>query len=395
MNTRFENATQKADIRGEAVFRPIVVLVTGGAGFIGSNLIRWLLSAEPDVSVVNVDLLTYAGNLESLTDVQAAHGGTGSGRYYFVHGDIRDGDLVAKLLAGNAVDAGTGRTIPPPDAMLHLAAESHVDRSILGAAEFVSTNVQGTLTLLAAVQRELEQRPRPFRFINVGTDEVYGSLGPNDPAFSEQNPLAPNSPYSASKAGADCLVRAYRETFGLPCLTTRCSNNYGPFQFPEKLIPLMVTRAMANEPLPVYGDGQNVRDWLFVTDHARGIWKVCTHGRLEDEIYNIGGESEVPNLQVVRTVLALLGKSEDLITFVKDRPGHDRRYAMDITRIRSALGWTPSVKFEDGLAITVRWYRDNVRWWERVKSEAYRAANALYLESPAGLHRAARISGAA
>jgi dTDP-glucose 4,6-dehydratase len=362
-----------------SVFAPRTVLVTGGAGFIGSNLVRWLLRHDSHVRVVNLDLLTYAGNPESLADVAARHGAAGDERYFFVHGDIRDPVLVASLLRGANEEATTRRPIPPPDAILHLAAESHVDRSILGPAEFVSTNVQGTLNLLETTRRELAARPRDFRFINVSTDEVYGSLAADDPAFTERNPLAPNSPYSASKAGADCLVRAYTETFGLPCLTTRCSNNYGPFQFPEKLIPLMVTRALGDQPLPVYGDGMNVRDWLYVDDHASAIWAVCTRGHLEDEVYNIGGESEVPNLTVIRTLLALLGKPESLMTFVKDRLGHDRRYAMDITRIRERLGWVPSRTFEQGLRETVQWYVEHEEWWRRVQSEAYKASQALYL----------------
>ena len=363
----------------DKTFRPRTVLVTGGAGFIGSNLVRWLLDAEPEVQVVVLDLLTYAGNLESLADVAATHGPGGDGRYYFVHGDIRDDALAAKLLAGGSAEAGSGRALPRPDAVLHLAAESHVDRSILGPAAFVSTNVQGTLALLEATRRELGERPREFRFVNVSTDEVYGSLGPSDPPFTERTPLAPNSPYSASKTGADCLVRAYTETFRLPCLTTRCSNNYGPYQFPEKLIPLMITRALAGEALPVYGDGMNVRDWLHVTDHASAIWAVCTRGRIEDAVYNIGGESEVPNLHVVRTILKLLGRPESLIRYVTDRPGHDRRYAMDISRISSTLGWRPTYTFERGLEETVEWYVGNREWWERVRSEAYRTSNAMYL----------------
>jgi len=354
-------------------------MVTGGAGFIGSNLVRWLLRHDSAVCVINVDLLTYAGNLESLADVGARHGADGDQRYFFVRGDIRDGALNSTLLRGAAEEAGTRRPIPSPDAILHLAAESHVDRSILGPAEFVSTNVQGTLSLLEATRRELAERPRDFRFVNVSTDEVYGSLGTDDPAFTEHHPLAPNSPYSASKAGADCLVRAYTETFGLPCLTTRCSNNYGPYQFPEKLIPLMITRALGDQALPVYGDGMNVRDWLHVDDHASAIWAVCTRGRIEDEVYNIGGESEVPNLIVIRTLLALLGKPESLMTYVKDRLGHDRRYAMDITRIRERLGWTPSRTFEQGLHETVEWYREHEQWWRRVQSEAYKASQSLYL----------------
>ena len=360
-------------------FSPRTVVVTGGAGFIGSNLVRWLLANEPDVAVINLDALTYAGNLESLADVRDRHGPAGDGRYYFVHGDIRDAEHVSRLLAGTGTEPGTGRALPPPDAILHLAAESHVDRSIMGPAAFVSTNVQGTLTLLECTRGELQQRPRPFRFVNVSTDEVYGSLGPDDPAFTERHPLAPNSPYSASKAGADCLVRAYVETFGLPCLTTRCSNNYGPYHFPEKLIPLMITRALSDQPLPVYGDGQNVRDWLHVTDHASAIWAVCTTGRIEDEVYNIGGRAEMRNIDVVKLLLRELGKPESLITYVNDRLGHDRRYAMDNTRISTQLGWEPRYTFERGIRETVRWYVENQEWWKRVQSEAYRASQALYL----------------
>ena len=366
---------------GRRQFRPRAVLVTGGDGFIGSNLVRWILDHEPDVAVVNLDALTYAGNPESLADVAARYGGHG-GRYFFVRGDIRDESLVSALLAGEAGESGTDRNIPRPDAVLHLAAESHVDRSILGPSAFASTNVQGTLNLLECTRAELVAHPREFRFVNVSTDEVYGSLGAGDAPFTESHPLTPNSPYSASKAGADCLVRAYRETFRLPCLTTRCSNNYGPYQFPEKLIPLMITRALDGEPLPVYGDGRNVRDWLYVTDHAAAIWAVCTTGRLEDEIYNIGGEAEMANIDVVHRILDLLGKPPTLIRFVADRPGHDRRYAMDIGRISSILGWRPSVTFDDGLRRTVQWYLANESWWRRVQSEAYRASHALYLPAP-------------
>jgi dTDP-glucose 4,6-dehydratase len=366
---------------GGTQFQPRTVLITGGAGFIGANLVRWILERERDLAVVNLDLLTYAGNTESLADVETRQGGHG-GRYFFVQGDIRDESLVSALLAGNAREPGTGVAIPRPDALLHLAAESHVDRSILGPSAFASTNVQGTLNLLECTRTELAERPRDFRFVNVSTDEVYGSLRADEAPFTERHPLTPNSPYSASKAGADCLVRAYRETFKLPCLTTRCSNNYGPYQFPEKLIPLMITRALDHEPLPVYGDGRNVRDWLYVTDHAAAIWAVCTKGRIEDEVYNIGGEAEMANIDVVRRILAILGKPETLIQFVTDRPGHDRRYAMDITRVSSSVGWRPSVTFDEGLQRTVEWYLANESWWRRVQSEAYRASHALYRPAP-------------
>jgi dTDP-glucose 4,6-dehydratase len=359
-------------------FLPRCVLVTGGAGFIGSNLVRWLLEKVPDVAVINLDVLTYAGNLESLSDVANRFGDGGMGRYFFVRGDIRDRPLVSALLAGQARETLSDRRIPAPDAILHLAAESHVDRSILGPSDFVSTNVLGTLTLLECIREELSAHPRAFRFVNVSTDEVYGSLTAEDAPFTESHSLAPNSPYSASKAGADCLVRAYAETYGLPCLTTRCSNNYGPFQFPEKLVPLTLTRALGDQPLPVYGDGRNVRDWLFVTDHAAAIWTVCRLGRLEDRVYNIGGEAELTNIELVRKLLRLLGKPESLITFVADRPGHDRRYAMDISRISSTLGWRPSVSFADGLRRTIDWYKANESWWKRIQNEAYRASHALY-----------------
>ncbi len=322
-------------------FSPTCLLVTGGAGFIGSNFGRWVLEHEPNVTVVNLDLLTYAGNVESLEDVEQRFGRHGDGRYAFVRGDIRDLALVRALLSG---DGGS----PRPEAIVHLAAESHVDRSIMGPGVFVETNVTGTLTLLEACRAELAARPRPFRFLHVSTDEVYGTLGPSDPAFCETTPLAPNSPYSASKAASDLLVRAYGETFDLPAVITRCSNNYGPYQFPEKLIPLMITRALRDEPLPVYGDGMN-------------------------------GENEIPNLAVVRQLLALLGKPESLIRYVTDRPGHDRRYAMDASRLRRTLGWTPRRDFETGLAATVEWYLTHRTWWERVLSEAYRTAAAMYL----------------
>ncbi|HXI64411.1 MAG TPA: dTDP-glucose 4,6-dehydratase [Gemmatimonadales bacterium] len=353
-------------------FSPSCVLVTGGAGFIGSNFVRWILEHAPGVAVVNLDLLTYAGNLESLEGC--------SGPYYFVHADVRDFDAVSRVLKGKATETSGRRSIPAPDCVVHMAAESHVDRSIMGPALFVDTNVRGTLTLLEACRAELVEKTRPFRFLQVSTDEVYGSLGPSDPAFTEATPLAPNSPYSASKAAADLLVRSYVETFDFPALITRCSNNYGPYQFPEKLIPLMITRALADQPLPVYGDGLNVRDWLHVEDHASAIWEVLTRGRL-GQVYNIGGSAELPNVEVVRTLLRVLAKPESLIKYVTDRPGHDRRYAMNTERINRELDWRPRHRFETGLADTIRWYLEHRPWWERVLSEAYRASNALYLKS--------------
>jgi dTDP-glucose 4,6-dehydratase len=362
-----------------SVFEPTTVLVTGGAGFIGSNMVRWLLRNTATAHVVTLDALTYAGNLESLADVHAEHGPTGSGRHFFLHGDVRDAGLVGRLLEGDLEETGTARPIPPPDAVLHLAAESHVDRSILGPAAFVSANVESVCTLLECVRVSLQRQPRQFRFVNVSTDEVYGSLGPGDAPFSEHHPLLPRSPYAASKASGDCLARAYRETFGLPCLTTRCSNNYGPYQFPEKLIPLMITRAMCNQPLPVYGDGLHIRDWLHVEDHAAALWQVCTRGALEDEVYNIGGTYEIANLELVKRLLTMLEKPESLIRFVPDRLGHDRRYATDISKIRKTLGWEPVRRFDEGLCETVAWYCEHQRWWRRVQTAAYRASQSLYL----------------
>ncbi len=350
-------------------FLPAVVLITGGAGFIGSNLVRWILRNVSDVIVVNLDLLTYAGNIESLQDVVELHGPEGSGRYFFIRADIRDSEVLARVLGGVAVEQSTGRRIPSIDAVLHLAAESHVDRSILGPAAFISTNVVGTHTLLECVRAELSLRSRPFRFVNVSTDEVYGSLAPEEPAFTEAHPLAPNSPYSASKAGADCLVRAYRETFHLPVITTRCSNNYGPFQFPEKLVPLMITKAMQDEPLPLYGDGLNVRDWLHVEDHVSGIWMTLTRGQ-EGEVYNLGGDAEITNLELVRMLLDELGRPHSLINFVADRPGHDRRYAMNATKSQVELGWAPRHTLANGLRETTAWYAENRDWWVRVKTKA-------------------------
>jgi len=323
------------------------ILVTGGAGFIGANQVRWLL-ANTDDRVVNLDALTYAGNLENLAGLEEHP------RYRFVRGDIGDRELVRSLLAGERIEA-----------VVNFAAESHVDRSLDAPRLFLETNVLGTQTLLAAA-REVGVG----RFLQVSTDEVYGSLGAEG-KFTEATPLAPNSPYAASKAAADLICRAYHHTFGFPVVITRCSNNYGPYQFPEKLIPLMIANAIEGRPLPVYGDGLNVRDWLFVADHCAALDLVLRRGR-PGEVYNVGGDNELPNLELVRTLLRLLDRPESLIAFVADRPGHDRRYAIDASKIRHELGWAPAHRFADGLAATVRWYQDNRAWWEKIRSGAYR-----------------------
>jgi len=325
-----------------------MLLVTGGAGFIGSNFVLSMV-AQAGEPVVNLDKLTYAGNLKNLEPLR------GDARHSFVQGDIADRALVRGLLQRHQ-----------PRAIVHLAAESHVDRSIEGPAQFVQTNVVGTFSLLEEARAYWMQLAAPeraaFRFLHVSTDEVYGSLGPGDPAFTEETPYAPNSPYSASKASSDHLVRAYHHTYGLPTLITNCSNNYGPHQFPEKLIPLMIHNALAGKPLPVYGDGLNVRDWLYVEDHCAALREVLAHGR-PGEVYNVGGGAEMKNIDLVRTLCALLddakprtgGSYASLITFVKDRPGHDRRYAIDAGKIRRELGWQPQESFESGLRKTVRW----------------------------------------
>ena len=327
-----------------------MLLVTGGAGFIGSNFVVSTIR-ETAQSIVNLDKLTYAGNLRNLDVLR------GDRRHNFVQGDICDRELVRRLLRTHR-----------PRAIVHFAAESHVDRSIEGPAEFVQTNVVGTWTLLEEARTWWEEggRDANFRFVHVSTDEVYGSLGPGDPAFTEETPYAPNSPYAASKAGSDHLVRAYHHTYGLPTLTTNCSNNYGPRQYPEKLIPLMIRNALAGKPLPVYGDGRNVRDWLYVADHCAAVRLVLAKGR-PGETYNIGGENEIVNLDLVHLLCSLLdrlqprkgGSYADLISFVKDRPGHDRRYAMNIDKIRRSLGWQPKESFASGLEKTVRWYVEN------------------------------------
>jgi dTDP-glucose 4,6-dehydratase len=325
------------------------VLVTGGSGFIGSNLVRLLLAERPDWRIVNLDKLTYAGNAENLADLE------GNPRYRFVRGDICDGGLVADLFETERIDA-----------VMHLAAESHVDRSILAPSVFIETNVRGTQVLLEAA-RALGVK----RFLHVSTDEVYGSLGPTG-LFTEETPLAPSSPYSASKAASDLLALSYAHTFGLPVVVTRCSNNYGPYQFPEKLIPLMIANAIRDLPLPVYGDGMNVRDWIHVEDHGRGLLAALERGE-DGQVYNFGAASERHNLHIVKQVLELVGKPQSLITFVKDRPGHDRRYAIDARKAHAKLGWAPRHRFEEALASTVRWYVERRPWWERIISGEYLA----------------------
>ena len=343
-----------------------MILVTGGAGFIGANFVLDWLSAS-DEPVLNLDKLTYAGNPENLAALQ------GDARHVFVQGDIGDADLLPKLLAQHQ-----------PRAVVNFAAESHVDRSIHGPEDFIQTNVVGTTRLLQSVrshwQSLADAERAAFRFLHVSTDEVYGSLGPGDAAFTESHRYEPNSPYSASKAASDHLVRAWHHTYGLPVLTTNCSNNYGPYHFPEKLIPLMIVNALAGKPLPVYGDGQQIRDWLYVTDHCSAIRRVLQAGRV-GEVYNVGGWNEKPNLEIVHTVCALLdelrpradGQSyRSQISFVKDRPGHDRRYAIDARKIEQELGWRPAETFDTGIRKTVQWYLAHPDWVAHVQSGAYR-----------------------
>lgn len=324
------------------------LLVTGGLGFIGSNFILNMLETYPDLSVTNLDLITYAGNLENLLD--ANHYGN---RYAFVRGDISDRSLVNEILSSK------------PDIVVNFAAESHVDRSIIDASAFLRTNVIGVQILMDCCREHGIER-----FVQISTDEVYGSLGPADPPFDEKNQLKPNSPYSASKASADLLARAYHKTYNMDVVITRCSNNYGSFQFPEKLIPLMITNAIQDLELPVYGDGLNVRDWIHVLDHCRAIDLVMRRGKA-GEIYNIGGSCEYPNIDIVRLILTKLGKPLSLIRYVQDRPGHDRRYAMNAAKIADELGWFPSISFEEGISSTIKWYMDNESWWRKIKSGEY------------------------
>ena len=322
------------------------VLVTGGCGFIGSNFIRYILDAT-DWHIINLDALTYAGNPENLSDIAE------NPRYQFIKGHIEDPDVVYPLMKD-------------VDLVVNFAAESHVDRSIHSAIPFIRTNVEGTQVLLDGARLGKKVK----LFVHVSTDEVYGSLKKDDPPFNEENPLKPNSPYSASKASSDMLVRACFKTHGFPCMITRCSNNYGPYQFPEKLIPLMILNALEEKPLPIYGDGLNIRDWIYVLDHCAGILAVIEKGKI-GSIYNLGGECEKTNLDVVKTILNILGKDESLITFVKDRPGHDRRYAMDISLAKKELGWAPKMSFEKGIEDTIDWYIKNKSWWQRIRSGEY------------------------
>lgn len=327
------------------------VLVTGGCGFIGSNFIHHMLATHPDLSIVNLDKLTYAGNRRNLAEIEASES---ERRYHFVHGDICDQALVPELMRRFAFDA-----------VVHFAAESHVDRSINDPFPFITTNVLGTQNLLEAAR----QAKIP-RFVHVSTDEVYGSLGPEG-LFTEDTPLAPNSPYSASKASSDLLARAYFQTYGLPVLITRCSNNYGPYQFPEKLIPLAYLKASQGQAIPVYGDGLQVRDWIYVLDHCKGVEAALLRGHA-GAVYNFGGDAEHTNLEVVQTILRLTGANPELISFVTDRPGHDRRYAMAFERSTRDLGWTPQQSFEQGMAQTLSWYAANGAWLDEVQSGAYR-----------------------
>ncbi len=325
------------------------LLVAGGAGFIGSNFIRHILRSRGDWQVVNVDKLTYAGNLANLEEVE------GDARYRFILADICEADRIGSIVAETE-----------PDAIVNFAAETHVDRSIDDPGLFLRTNILGTQVLMEAARRY-----GVARFLQISTDEVYGSLGPSG-AFSEDSPLRPNSPYAASKTGADLLVRAYFKTYGLPTIITRCSNNYGPYQFPEKIIPFFVTLLREDKPVPVYGDGMNVRDWIHVDDHSRAVEAVLLRGR-PGEVYNVGGGNERTNIEITRMLLAAMGKPESLMKFVSDRPGHDRRYAIDDTKIRRELSVSPQVPFEEGIRSTVQWYLENEPWWRAVQSGEYRA----------------------
>lgn len=325
----------------------MTILITGGAGFIGSNFIKYIFSINPELKIINLDALTYAGNLENLKDIE------NNPNYRFIQGQIQDVKLIDSIIEENKINA-----------IINFAAESHVDRSIINARPFIDTNITGTLTLL-----EVARKHNINRYLQVSTDEVYGSLGPTG-YFTEDTPIDPQSPYSASKASADHFVMAFVNTYKIDAVITRCSNNYGPYQFPEKLIPLMVLNALNNKKLPVYGDGLNIRDWIYVEDHCAGIWKVFNNGK-SGEVYNIGGKSEKTNITIVKKILKILDKPESLIEFVKDRPGHDRRYAIDCSKIEKELNWEPQTDFEEGIKKTIRWYIDNPSWCDNVISGAY------------------------
>jgi dTDP-glucose 4,6-dehydratase len=337
------------------------ILITGGAGFIGSNFVRYWVKNHSEDRVINLDALTYAGNLENLKSIDE------SAKYRFVHGDVCDKALLEQLFSDENINR-----------VVHFAAESHVDRSITGPEAFITTNIHGTFNLLETARNAWDFDRSDNRFLHVSTDEVYGSLSADDPAFTESTPFAPNSPYAASKASSDHLVRSYFHTYGMPVVTTNCSNNYGPYQFPEKLIPLVIINALEEKPLPVYGDGLNIRDWLHVDDHCRGIDQVLQLGKL-GETYNIGGCNEWTNIDIVRLVCATLDEMRpgdypkiDLITYVKDRPGHDLRYAINADKIINELGWKPEYTFETGIRQTIKWYLDNDGWWNRVRDGSYK-----------------------
>lgn len=346
-------------------------LVTGGAGFIGSNFIKFLLGQNSETRIINLDLLAYAGSLENLQNLP------NQDRYRFIKGNICDRELVDEILREHKIDT-----------IIHFAAESHVDRSISGPADFINTNIIGTFTLLEAVKEYWAGengmspgRDCPYRFLHVSTDEVYGSLKPDDRAFTEKTPYDPRSPYSASKAASDHLINAYRHTYGLPVITTNCSNNYGPYQYPEKLIPLMISNALNNKPLPVYGDGGQIRDWLYVEDHCEAIWQVLQKGKA-GETYNIGGDCQIKNIEAVNIICRILDEIKprndkkaygSLIQLVEDRPGHDRRYAMNISKIKKEIGWGPKETFETGIRKTIQWYLDNMEWVKKVMGKDYDA----------------------
>ena len=357
----------------------MILLVTGGAGFIGSHFIRLVLNQRPDWKVINLDKLTYSGNLESLRDVEENEGGR---RYFFVKGDICDASLVASLFSGGHSLFGRHSALAPEEsdgrpinAVVHFAAESHVDRSILDASAFFRTNVEGTRILIEAARRHWDVTRGTAdrvscRFVHVSTDEVYGSLGPSDPPFGEEDPVRPNSPYAASKAASDLAVLSYTHTYGFPSLVTRCGNNYGPYQHPEKFIPLFITNALENRPLPLYGDGLQVRDWIHVEDHCRALMALLERGKV-GEVYNIGAGEERSNLQVAEFIVRTLGKSRDLVRRVADRAGHDRRYALDVTKLKSLLGWKAEQSFAEGLQTTIRWYQEHEMWWKRIKNDEF------------------------